>query len=94
MQAGAAGACVNIGGDVRAVGIAPGGGTWTVAVEHPHATRPVTLVGLGQAAVAASTVLRRTWTVGGVGRHHLIDPATGEPSTTDIGLATVIAGEA
>ena len=35
LAAGARGACVNLGGDLRVTGEAPGGGTWTVAVEHP-----------------------------------------------------------
>jgi thiamine biosynthesis lipoprotein len=38
--------------------------------------------------------LRRRWNVDGQTRHHLIDPATGEPSDSDLELTTVIAGEA
>jgi thiamine biosynthesis lipoprotein len=38
--------------------------------------------------------LRRRWQVDGDERHHLIDPATGLPSTSDINLATVVSGEA
>jgi len=33
--AGAAGVCVNLGGDLRAEGRAPGGGSWVVRIEHP-----------------------------------------------------------
>ena len=33
--AGAAGVCVNLGGDLRAEGRAPGGGSWVVGIEHP-----------------------------------------------------------
>jgi len=93
MQAGAAGACVNLGGDVRVRGIGPDGGPWTVAVEHPDCDAPVVLVGLHDGAVATSTTLKRRWTVGGVVRHHLIDPATGAPSETDLVLATAVAAE-
>ena len=32
---GAAGVCLNLGGDLRVSGAAPAGGTWTVAVERP-----------------------------------------------------------
>jgi FAD:protein FMN transferase len=39
-------------------------------------------------------VLKRSWQVGGHTRHHLIDPATGAPSTSDVALATVIGGDA
>jgi len=94
VAAGAEGVCVNMGGDVRVAGTAPGGGTWTVAVEHPWQARPLALVGLAEGAVATSTTLLRRWVSGGAPRHHLIDPWTGLPSDTDINLATVVAGEA
>lgn len=94
LVAGAAGVCVNMGGDVRVRGVAPGGGAWTVAIEHPHHDAPLALVGLVDGAVATSSVLRRTWRVGHRVQHHLIDPATGEPSTSDVALASVVAGEA
>ena len=44
--------------------------------------------------MATSTTLKRRWRVNGEDRHHLIDPVTGGPSTTDLTHATVIAGEA
>lgn len=94
LAAGAAGACVNLGGDLRVAGESPQGGAWTVAVEHPHVAEPVALVGLHIGAVATSTTLRRRWSVDGAARHHLIDPFTGEPSNSDLELATVVAGEA
>jgi thiamine biosynthesis lipoprotein len=94
MASGAEGICANLGGDVRLVGTAPDGGTWTVAVEHPWQARPLVLVGLAEGAVATSTTLLRRWVSGGAPRHHLIDPQTGQPSDTDLTLATVVAGEA
>ena len=94
MAAGADGICVNLGGDVRVAGIGPDGGGWTVAVEHPWFSDPIALLGVADGAVATSTTLRRQWEVDGDRRHHLIDPQTGSPSTTDLTLATVVAGEA
>lgn len=94
IERGARGACVNMGGDVRVTGAGPDGGGWTLAIEHPLAVNPVVLVGVSDGAVATSSVLRRTWSVGGTHRHHLIDPATGLPSDTDLGMASVIAGTA
>ena len=91
---GAAGACVNLGGDVRVAGMGPEGGGWTVAVEHPRVDRPLLHLGLYDGAVATSTTLRRRWSVDGVERHHLIDPRGGLPAETDVELATVVAGEA
>ena len=93
MAEGAAGACVNVGGDVRVVGVGPTGGAWTVAVEHPWRSEPVALVGLADGAVATSTTLRRRWSSDGETRHHLIDPHTGMPSGTDVNLAAVVTAE-
>jgi thiamine biosynthesis lipoprotein len=91
---GADGACVNLGGDIRVLGVGPAGAAWTIAVEHPWSVRPIAMLGLGQGAVATSTTLRRRWLVDGQPRHHLIDPQTGLPSETDLTAATVVAAEA
>ena len=91
---GVAGVCVNIGGDLRVLGDSPSGDGWTLAIEHPLAATPIALVGLLEGAVATSSVLRRVWKRGGKQRHHLIDPSTGEPSESDVELASVIAGQA
>ena len=45
--------------------------------------------------MATSTTLRRRWTAAaGEERHHLIDPWTGAPSTSDLTLAAVVAADA
>jgi thiamine biosynthesis lipoprotein len=93
MEAGADGVCINLGGDLRVLGTSSDG-SWTVAVEHPWFDVPIAHVGLEYGAIATSTTLKRRWCVGNEERHHLIDPHTGLPSTTDLTLATVIAGEA
>jgi thiamine biosynthesis lipoprotein len=100
MAAGADGVCINLGGDVRLRGSGPTGHPatvddgWTVAVEHPWAADPIALLGVRDGAVATSSTLRRTWTVGGEPRHHLIDPATGQPSDSDLVMVTAVAAEA
>jgi thiamine biosynthesis lipoprotein len=90
---GAAGACVNVGGDLRVSGTAPGGGPWTIAVPNPHGGEAATLE-LIEGAAATSSPLRRAWHAGGRRAHHLIDPHTGQPADTGILQATVVAGEA
>lgn len=94
LDEGAAGACVNMGGDLRVRGESPTGGGWTLSVEHPQCTSAIAMIGLLDGAVATSSVLRRVWQAGGRRRHHLIDPATGEPSTSDLALVSVVAGQA
>jgi thiamine biosynthesis lipoprotein len=94
LVAGADDACVNLGGDLRVAGAGPHGDGWTCAIEHEWSSGPVVHVGVADGGVATSTTLRRAWFVDGETRHHLIDPMTGQPSTTDLTSATVIAGEA
>ncbi len=94
MAAGAGGVCVNLGGDLRVMGVAPHREGWTVAVRHPWSDDAIAHVGLSDGALATSTTLRRTWRVDGEVRHHLIDPATGCPSETDLTSVTVVAGTA
>src|SRR6185436_20158668 len=61
---GAAGVCVNLGGDVRIDGASPSGDAWTVAVEHPDRHGTIARVGVRSGAVATSTTLRRRWRSG------------------------------
>jgi thiamine biosynthesis lipoprotein len=78
-----AGPClVNAGGD-----IAIRGGSWPVGVESM--TIELTCGGL-----ATSGRDRRRWQRGGLERHHLIDPSTGEPSLTDLLRVTVVSADA
>lgn len=95
---GAAGALVDVGGDLRATGASPGGTGWLVEVEDPFDTAR-TLATLGFAdgtdvAVATSSVLGRRWWRHGREVHHLVDPATGAPMRTAGVAATVVAPRA
>jgi thiamine biosynthesis lipoprotein len=94
VDAGAVGACVNMGGDVAVQGTGPDGGGWTVAVEYPFLDDPLVLLGVADSGVATSSTLHHRWTVDGAQRHHLIDPRTGEPAATDIVHVSVVAGSA
>jgi thiamine biosynthesis lipoprotein len=83
-----AGPClVNAGGD-----IATRDGVWTVAVETPGDS--LTLELSGSSALATSGNDSRRWRRGGRELHHIIDPSTGEPSTTDLLRVTAVAGDA
>jgi len=85
---GAEGALVNMGGDLRAMGRPPVGDVWVVATD---ATPPVE-VAITAGAVATSTTTKRRWTVDDRPMHHLIDPHTGAPSTSDLATVTVVRG--
>lgn len=95
VESGAAGAMADVGGDVRVIGRPPAGDSWIVAVDDPR--RPgtdVTTLACSEGAVATSSRLRRRWHRDGRSRHHLIDPATGEPAAGDVDTAVVLAAEA
>jgi len=94
VRAGAGGACINLGGDIRVTGTGPEEAGWTASVDHPGLESPLALVGLADGGMATSTTLLRRWSVDGAHMHHLIDPATGLPSTGAVEFATVIAAEA
>ena len=106
-ESGALGAVVDLGGDVRTIGVAPEGDQWVITVEDPDTPEAslaaVSIAGtadggsassLGGGAVATSTTLRRRWHGPDGPAHHLIDPATARPSTSDVVLATVVAADA
>lgn len=83
-----AGPClVNAGGD-----IATRAGTWTVSVET--AEEPLTLELSGSSALATSGRDLRRWRRAGRELHHLIDPATGAPSESDLLRVTAVAADA
>ncbi len=90
---GARGACIGMGGDVRACGEGPVDGHWDIEVEHPFdPDRTLFTSRLADAAIVTSTSRFRRWVHRGRWQHHLIDPATGEPA--DRGVAAVVVTDA
>lgn len=86
------GALVNLGGDIRARGVAPTEDGWLIGIADPFdGALDLETVRVADGGVTTSTVLRRRWRDGDVELHHLIDPRTGRPSTSSIVSATIIA---
>ncbi len=93
IRAGAAGALVNLGGDLRVRGHAPGDDSWVVEIEDPFAREAsLATLGLEEGAIASSSTLIRTWVHEGRIEHHLIDPRTGDGPSNDVVAASVVAG--
>ncbi len=91
LAAGAAGILVDIGGDIRVAGCGPEDGSWVVDVEDPFHPGDVALrLAVNDVGIATSSRLRRHWMIDGDDRHHLLDPATGRPTVTDVATATVV----
>ncbi len=93
---GATTVCVDLGGDLRVHGQPWYGPRWRIGVDHP--LLPGTELGAftpDEGAVTTSTTLRRSWPgPGGERLHHLIDPTTGRPSTTDVVAVTTCSSQA
>jgi len=77
---------VNAGGD-----IAVRGGAWPVGLETARGRLTLELSAGG---LATSGRDRRRWQRGGRELHHLIDPAAGAPSASDLLRVTAVAGSA
>jgi FAD:protein FMN transferase len=87
MEAGAHAVLVSIGGDVVTRGDHP----WRISLRDDRTPErdeiDVIEVTGEHCAVATSSVLRRRW----ADRHHVVDPATGHPTDSDVLQATVVA---
>lgn len=99
LRSGAAGACVNLGGDLRVGGRAPAGATaWVVALDTPPGLEPdptgSPMLALADGAIATTSRALRTWRRGTSVEHHVIDPRTSRPARTPWISATVVAGRA
>ncbi|MEZ5410298.1 MAG: FAD:protein FMN transferase [Acidimicrobiales bacterium] len=95
LAAGAEGALVNLGGDLRVRGRGPDEGDWPLSVTHPFDPEVELLrLAVGDGALATSSRLLRRWhDRGGRPVHHLLDPFTGVPTRTDVVAVTVLAAE-
>jgi thiamine biosynthesis lipoprotein len=95
LEAGARGALVNIGGDLRAIGEAPGEDGWVITICEPADPEAELLrLSIPEGAVATSSSLRRRWQTSAGEAHHLIEPATGQPVDSAVHSVTVVAAEA
>lgn len=90
--AGAAGVLIGIGGDLVARGTPPDEQGWVIVIEHPD--EPASVLGriaIDGGGVATSSTRSNRWHVADGEAHHVIDPDSGWPSTTDLAAVTVIA---
>jgi thiamine biosynthesis lipoprotein len=92
LETGAAGALVEIGGDLAMGGTPVDQAGWLVNVEAPDpADGMLCSLAISGGGVATSSTRSRRWALDGVERHHQIDPRTEHCSTTDLASVTVIA---
>jgi len=75
---------VNVGGDLYALGVSVDGDPWRVGVRGTDVVLSVT-----DEAVATSGLTERYFVHKGRRYHHLLDPTTGAPRTSDVPCRTV-----
>ncbi|MHB1682095.1 MAG: FAD:protein FMN transferase [Bacilli bacterium] len=92
-----AGFIVNAGGDVVLRGAQESGESWSIGVENPFQPERI-LAALSiqgeKRSVCTSSVWRKSWEMEGRRVHHLIDPESGEPVTSQIQSVTAMAQSA
>lgn len=89
---GTGGVLVSVGGDIAAAGAAPTDNGWIINVENPNvAGATVTTLAVSGGGIATSSTRSRRWNFEGIAHHHVIDPATGCSSNTDLASVTVVA---
>lgn len=94
LDAGAAGALVNVGGDLVARGAAPHPDGWHVEVEVPDRPEEVLCtLAVSEGGVATSSAAGRRWHGADDGARHTIDPASGAGALTDLAAVTVVAAQ-
>ncbi len=71
-------AIISVGGDVRIAG--PDSLAWPIAISERPGEDAATVITLDRGGLATSSTQVRRWTRGGVRRHHLLDPRTGQPA--------------
>jgi thiamine biosynthesis lipoprotein len=94
IAAGARGALVNVGGDLRVRGEPPAGDMWDVVVEDAETRSELLRLGLLDAAIATSSRVRRQWTTAAGPMHHLVDPRTGRPARGVYATVSAVTQEA
>jgi thiamine biosynthesis lipoprotein len=87
---------VAVGGEIRAFGKKPDGTLWTVGIQNPRQKGPddeiIATIELSDKALSTSGDYMKYFEKDGVRYHHLLDPATGYPSS-QCGSTTIVAND-
>ena len=96
---GATGVLVNVGGDLRCIGTPSDSDVWSIQIEATETElSTIATVLIPSGGVATSTTFAKRWRKDGITRHHVLNPADGQPlsagSSTSLRASTVIASSA
>ncbi|MBQ7896360.1 MAG: FAD:protein FMN transferase [Oscillospiraceae bacterium] len=90
-------AIINLGGNVRTVGLKPDGSKWRIGIQDPEGVRDQTIVGvvsLENSSVVTSGIYERGFTLDGVVYHHILDPDTGWSVQNELSGISIVTEEA
>ncbi|PDW02011.1 FAD:protein FMN transferase [Candidatus Viridilinea mediisalina] len=88
-------ALVDLGGDIAVSGPRADGSPWAIGIADPFAPADeLELIMLKEGAIATSGRDFRRWYRTGQAYHHIIDPRTGMPATSDLLSVTIVAPNA
>ncbi len=86
---------IDAGGDILTGGSPSGDQEWTIGIDDPFTENVLAdAIQINNCAVATSSTLKRKWQANGRHMHHIIDPNTSRPSSSDLAAVNVIARNA
>ncbi len=90
-QKGINGYLINVGGNIRTLGVKPNGNAWSVGIENPKEGESylATLQLLGNVSVATSGSYQRYFTFEGQRYCHIIDPQTQMPANGFLSVSVI-----
>lgn len=97
MEHGVESALLNVGGNVRTVGVKPDGSNWRIGIQDPAGIRDQSIVGavsLTRNAVVTSGIYERGFTLDGTVYHHILDPKTGWSVQNELAGISIVTNEA
>ena len=93
-EAGCDSGFVNLGGNVKTVGVKPDGKPWHVGIQDPNDVQGTVVAAVyaqpDGTSVVTSGLYERQFTKAGTKYWHILDPKTGYPVKTDLVSATII----
>jgi FAD:protein FMN transferase len=83
---------IDAGGDIFCGGLSPDHDGWVVGIDDPFLDEEMAdVVRLTDSAIATSSTIKRSWTINGERRHHIIDPNTHRSASSGLAAVSVVA---